>query len=272
MKRATAKQIAKLCPTASGLGYTVEPISKQEIRSFDFDEKESDGAFRVSDGRTTLLLLFVDWRYGNNFYVVAADLRGSPLVEIHEATPDQRTLTWTYQPSKRDGRNAERRQQFLEHFGALTVHIAVPTNASEILEFLDELFLLVAQRELAHELRESDDAGDVTFPEGRLFERRHWARERSRALTRLAKKRVLDGGGTLDCAVCGFNFARVYGPHGDGYIEAHHTLPVSELEEDAVTRVEDIALVCANCHRMLHVRRPWLGMKDLRSLLRRNRA
>jgi hypothetical protein len=267
VNRTTASQIAKLCLGTHGAGYSIEPVRKEEIRQFDFYAKESVGAFRVSDGQATMLLLFVDWRDGGNYYVVGADRRGSPLVEIHEISADRRLLTWRYKPSKRDDRNAERRRYFEEHFGALVARISVPKRKAELLDFLDEFFLLVAQRRQADSLLDDEPMGEGSFPEGRLFERRHLARERSRAVIRLAKERAKAIRGALDCWVCGFDFARFYGPHGDGYIEVHHTVPVSELDEDSDTRVEDLALVCANCHRMLHVRRPWLRMSDLEALV-----
>jgi putative restriction endonuclease len=42
-------------------------------------------------------------------------------------------------------------------------------------------------------------------------------------------------------------------------------VPVSELREGARTRLRDVALVCANCHR----RRPWLGVGELKELMKR---
>jgi predicted HNH restriction endonuclease len=39
------------------------------------------------------------------------------------------------------------------------------------------------------------------------------------------------------------------------------------LRAGSKTRAADIALVCSNCHRMLHRRRPWLTMSDLKTLL-----
>ena len=41
--------------------------------------------------------------------------------------------------------------------------------------------------------------------------------------------------------------------------------PVSE-SEGVKTRLSDLALVCANCHRMIHARRPWLSIEGLRDL------
>jgi hypothetical protein len=109
---------------------------------------------------------------------------------------------------------------------------------------------------------------DQAFPEGSVVQRTHLARERNRALVARAKQRFKElHGGRVFCQVCGFDFAACYGPLGADYIEAHHTVPVSELQPDSVTRVEDLAIVCANCHRMLHRKRPWLTMDELRSLL-----
>lgn len=107
------------------------------------------------------------------------------------------------------------------------------------------------------------------FPEGEVSYRRHVARERSARLVRLRKQQAR---GDLRCQACGFDFAAVYGPLGEGYIECHHVRPVSELRAGETTRVQDLALVCANCHRMLHRRRPWLGMDALARLLARRRG
>ena len=45
------------------------------------------------------------------------------------------------------------------------------------------------------------------------------------------------------------------------------TVALSDLAHGGTTRLRDLALVCANCHRMLHRRRPWLGIRGLRKLL-----
>ncbi|MCD2500182.1 HNH endonuclease [Clostridium sp. NSJ-145] len=73
--------------------------------------------------------------------------------------------------------------------------------------------------------------------------------------------------GKIYCEVCGFDYESVYGEIGKDYIEGHHIKPVSELEENEVTKVEDIVLVCANCHRMLHRKRPWLSKEKLKLLI-----
>jgi predicted HNH restriction endonuclease len=32
------------------------------------------------------------------------------------------------------------------------------------------------------------------------------------------------------------------------------------------TKIEDIAMLCPNCHRMAHKKRPWLKMSELKKL------
>jgi 5-methylcytosine-specific restriction protein A len=103
-------------------------------------------------------------------------------------------------------------------------------------------------------------------PEGQLLTRVHQVRERNSKLTDGHKKAVLAETGKLACEGCGFDFVAVYGDRGHGFIECHHTVPVSSLEPGAKTRRADLALVCANCHRMIHRRAPWLSMDELRAL------
>lgn len=104
------------------------------------------------------------------------------------------------------------------------------------------------------------------FPEGKLLYRMHRMRERDRSLAEKAKAKRLQEMGKLACDVCNFDFSEVYGELGSGYIECHHTKPVSELGESGTTKVKDLAMVCANCHRMLHRRRPWLSLAELQFL------
>jgi 5-methylcytosine-specific restriction enzyme A len=56
------------------------------------------------------------------------------------------------------------------------------------------------------------------------------------------------------CQVCRFDFERHYGPIGREYIEAHHLTPVAELRGQKVSLNprKDFAVLCANCHRMIH--------------------
>jgi 5-methylcytosine-specific restriction protein A len=93
------------------------------------------------------------------------------------------------------------------------------------------------------------DDEDSEAPEGSILWRAHRYRERSRKLVRrkkeLAEKRDPD----LKCEVCGFSFRQRYRPFGEGFVECHHTIPLSKLTPGKRTRLEDLILVCSNCHR-----------------------
>ncbi|PIB24046.1 hypothetical protein BFP76_02015 [Amylibacter kogurei] len=56
------------------------------------------------------------------------------------------------------------------------------------------------------------------------------------------------------CMVCEFDFEETYGELGREYIEAHHLTPFADLEIDAFRTLteKDFAMLCANCHRMIH--------------------
>ena len=109
---------------------------------------------------------------------------------------------------------------------------------------------------------------EAEAPEGRGLFRVHRTRERNPALVKKKKKAALRKSGCLRCEVCGFDFQKVYGDLGQSFIECHHTVPVSELEPGATTRLKDLALVCANCHRMLHRGGETLTVRELRKSLK----
>lgn len=100
-------------------------------------------------------------------------------------------------------------------------------------------------------------------PEGTLLTTVHVRRERSGKLVASKKAAVLAEEGKLTCEGCGFEFASVYGERGEGFIECHHTKPVHTLKPGERTKLVDLALVCSNCHRMIHRRSPWLTMQEL---------
>ena len=129
--------------------------------------------------------------------------------------------------------------------------------------------MLVENRLKADELDKALPATRESFPEGKEHERRHIVRERNPTLVRLAKDRFKAKHRQLYCQVCGFDFARRYGKLGEDFIEAHHTIPISELKPGDQTKIEDIVLVCSNCHRMLHKKRPWVTVNKLKILLQK---
>lgn len=113
-----------------------------------------------------------------------------------------------------------------------------------------------------------DEDERSSFPEGGIVERMHLHRERNQKVIKLAKDKFKNKFGRLFCQVCDFDFSDKYGVLGEDFIEGHHTIAVSAMNPHHQTKPEDIALVCANCHRMLHRKRPWLSIDELKDILK----
>ena len=95
----------------------------------------------------------------------------------------------------------------------------------------------------------------------------HLRRERDRSIVELKKRKVLAETGALICECCGFDFADFYGERGTEFCEAHHRVPLGTLDEEAETSLEDLAIVCSNCHRMLHRGPDFPSVEELRILV-----
>lgn len=109
-----------------------------------------------------------------------------------------------------------------------------------------------------------DDEG---FKEGKKKLRIHVCRERNYKVIKEAKARYKERYGKLICQICKFDFEGKYGDIGKDFIEGHHMVPISQLNEGDKTKVNDIILVCSNCHKMLHRKRPWLKPNELEKLI-----
>lgn len=115
------------------------------------------------------------------------------------------------------------------------------------------------------------DVTGVSFQEGREKLKIHLAKERNRHLVALAKQLWLRNG-EIRCAICSFSFSATYGEAGDGYIEAHHTTPVSQLAENTIVRPADLAPVCSNCHGIIHRHQPWLTIEQMQVIVARHQG
>jgi 5-methylcytosine-specific restriction protein A len=83
-----------------------------------------------------------------------------------------------------------------------------------------------------------------------------------------ARRVCIDHWGT-SCSACGFDFERVYGEIGKGYIHVHHLRELASIRgEYQVDPVEDLRPLCPNCHAMVHQERPAMKIQDLRRRLR----
>ena len=94
----------------------------------------------------------------------------------------------------------------------------------------------------------------------------HRRRERDSGLVHRKRAQALRQTGALACEACGFDSNAEWGV--EGIIDCHHLKPVSELEPGTKTRLADTRLLCPNCHRLVHSRRPWLSWQELLKLVR----
>lgn len=111
------------------------------------------------------------------------------------------------------------------------------------------------------------------FSEGKVILRKHIIRERNSQLIKRAKEKFKEKHeGKLYCEICKTDFSQVYGDLGKDFIEAHHIKPVSEMQDGDETSINDIVMLCSNCHSMVHRRKSWLTREELKSILKNNNS
>jgi 5-methylcytosine-specific restriction protein A len=103
--------------------------------------------------------------------------------------------------------------------------------------------------------------------EGSVLMKVHRRLERNAGIVAAKKAEALERDGDLLCEACDFSFSNTYGSSARGFIECHHNRPLSELAVRTRTRLDDLALVCANCHRMLHHGLRLLTVPQLREMI-----
>lgn len=100
----------------------------------------------------------------------------------------------------------------------------------------------------------------------------HLRRERNSAIVKAKKDAILRATGKLCCEACGFDFKDVYGELGEDFCEAHHLQPLSKADGIVKTELEDLAIVCSNCHRIIHRTDPMLSILSLAKHLQHQRT
>lgn len=114
-----------------------------------------------------------------------------------------------------------------------------------------QLYEALIQGETASDtvsMLEGDEPPEIHYEDASRF-RMHKRIERNSGLSKRVKQ--LHG---FTCQVCGTNFEHKYGEIGKDYIEAHHLKPLASLKGNKVAMdpTKDFAVLCANCHRMIH--------------------
>lgn len=129
----------------------------------------------------------------------------------------------------------------------------------------DFIFATRFTENLENEIDNSDT--EISVIEGKLRLVTHLARERDRSIIRQKKLLALQSG-LLKCEICDFSFILRFGIE---FIECHHKTPISQSGVTETT-LKDLALVCANCHRMLHKQfnGHFLSMEALRGIINKS--
>ncbi|MCY1042128.1 HNH endonuclease [Corallococcus sp. bb12-1] len=235
-------------------------------------DKKHRAAVRIASDvpeDSALLLVTVEWlprsRPGDWYLVgVAEKALGTTEIEFHHTAQNGTALRWNYPPRKHDGLNAKRAKRFAAKYPLGQAHIAFPTSVDAVSIFVEEIQELVADRRRADALGTLEGAkhippdsanNDAGFPEGEEFQRYIVHRHRERKLRMAKINEVLESTGGLACEVpgCTFDFKKTYGALGDGFAHVHHITPLSSLKGIRITKLDDLAIVCANCHAMIHL-------------------
>ena len=68
--------------------------------------------------------------------------------------------------------------------------------------------------------------------------------------------------GDLFCECCGQDFAE-YGKHHEAMFEVHHLTALGKAKKGVETKLSDLAVLCSNCHRVIHRHAPMISVKQL---------
>lgn len=112
---------------------------------------------------------------------------------------------------------------------------------------------------------------ETELPEGRLLTSLHVRRERSPKTRKLILNARRSEG--LRCEACGMSKPHLEPAMQEALFETHHLVPLAEAGETK-TKLSDLALLCACCHRLIHramvLKARWVSIDALRAIVAPN--
>lgn len=225
------------------------------IDEMDFDVVEDDG-LRVVLAPLRVSVLHSDFQVqlSDRLDAMARDLEHIDAIRARSSELAEAILEHAAEVSK--GVNSTEIRRTADRMIALKSTIFGFTNAGSATVLIET------------EAEPEVEAEEVSAREGRLLTRLHVFKERDRRFARKVRdhyRRIC--GGRLVCEACRRVPVNEYGPAGDRCMEAHHKVPIEQLQPDSITVVEEMAMVCANCHRVIHSQKPCLKIDEVRALL-----
>ena len=83
----------------------------------------------------------------------------------------------------------------------------------------------------------------------------------------VARQKCIEHYGVV-CQVCGFDFEKIYGSIGKGFIHVHHKVDIATIgNEYSIDPINDLIPVCPNCHSMLHKKKPAYLVDELKQMM-----
>lgn len=128
--------------------------------------------------------------------------------------------------------------------------------------------IVKALREHVARLR-SESSSDLDEGDPKL--RSHYYRDRRSEAARRLKEQAISEERVV-CAGCQIDFFEKYGRDCLALIDCHHKIPLSKAEHGGVTRIKDLVLLCANCHRLIHSPQIGLDLERLKQSISRGQA
>lgn len=132
------------------------------------------------------------------------------------------------------------RERFVERWPWLKQ----PRGSTRVPSLIVEEFLHFLHVNMPANARFAEE-GDI---EGTKTEIMQTRAKRSDRLRRLA----LDAANGV-CCVCRRNFSKVLGGRGIRVLQVHHRNQLCAYQSPAITKVSQLAVVCGNCHLLLHL-------------------
>jgi 5-methylcytosine-specific restriction protein A len=163
----------------------------------------------------------------------------------------------------------------MKRFGKLDkrIFLEFQNDQERLHQIAEKIRSTLQDEDVVHRLYQMYEEEDRSLlwevKEGKVLYKLHKFRERNHTIVKEKKYQFMKDHKALFCEACTFNFEKQYGTLGKDYIECHHRIPLSESSSVQITSLSDLALVCSNCHRMLHRDISHLSVERLREIVLR---